>query len=440
MAERSGRMSIGLKLFEQTIELLTAEELPHAVARVEAKLASVLWEQGQIDTAAERMGRAFDVLADDEPDEDLAMLAAQLGRFRWFMGDAERAAAPLDFALQIAESLFLPEVLAEALNTKHLLLAATGRKQEALALLEHALRIAQENDLTSAAFRAQFNLAYEIAGRDRFEEALQLDREALELARRRGDSHWERGFLGHLQENNFLLGDWAELNVTDEEVAEAVGAGVRARLDFMVILPRVYFHTGRLDRLSWLFELVPAEPSAEIQDIAAHALARPILARADGRLGDALAKADDVFGKIGDLGVEHPFMRLAFADVLETAWALGDLESIERRLDWFRQLRPADRLPSWSAHALRAEALLATGARDLESADSKFKQAAALLREISARFWLACVLLEHGEWLTEAGRADDAEPLLAEAREIFERLGAAPWLERLDAVAEPERV
>ena len=28
------------------------------------------------------------------------------------------------------------------------------------------------------------------------------------------------------------------------------------------------------------------------------------------------------------------------------------------------------------------------------------------------------------------GRADEAESLLAEAREIFERLEAAPWLER----------
>ena len=28
------------------------------------------------------------------------------------------------------------------------------------------------------------------------------------------------------------------------------------------------------------------------------------------------------------------------------------------------------------------------------------------------------------------GRADETEPLLDEAREIFERLGATPWLER----------
>jgi hypothetical protein len=45
------------------------------------------------------------------------------------------------------------------------------------------------------------------------------------------------------------------------------------------------------------------------------------------------------------------------------------------------------------------------------------------------------VLVEHGEWLAGRGRDDDAEPLLAEAREIFERLRATPWLERATRAA-----
>jgi hypothetical protein len=40
------------------------------------------------------------------------------------------------------------------------------------------------------------------------------------------------------------------------------------------------------------------------------------------------------------------------------------------------------------------------------------------------------VQLEHAEWLAGQGRRDEAEPLIAEARETFERLEAAPWLER----------
>jgi len=83
----------------------------------------------------------------------------------------------------------------------------------------------------------------------------------------------------------------------------------------------------------------------------------------------------------------------------------------------------------------RFSARLAATRGEASSVEPGFKRSVALLREIGARFWLAVVLLEHGEWLAEAGRGEEAEPLLNEARETFERLEAKPWLERLEAVA-----
>ena len=55
-----------------------------------------------------------------------------------------------------------------------------------------------------------------------------------------------------------------------------------------------------------------------------------------------------------------------------------------------------------------------------------------------AKDGLAVTLLEYGEWLTAHGRSDSALPLIAEAREIFERLKAEPWLDRADAVTARE--
>ena len=52
-------------------------------------------------------------------------------------------------------------------------------------------------------------------------------------------------------------------------------------------------------------------------------------------------------------------------------------------------------------------------------------------------FYLAVTQLEHAEWLAAQGASDEAEPLLAEAREIFERLEAAPWLERAGEGRQP---
>jgi hypothetical protein len=63
--------------------------------------------------------------------------------------------------------------------------------------------------------------------------------------------------------------------------------------------------------------------------------------------------------------------------------------------------------------------------------EAGFKTAAAGFREYNFPFWLAVTELEHGEWLVAQGRAGEAEPLLSEAREIFDRLEATPWLERV---------
>ena len=54
----------------------------------------------------------------------------------------------------------------------------------------------------------------------------------------------------------------------------------------------------------------------------------------------------------------------------------------------------------------------------------RFAAAAGRFRELGIPFWLAVTLLEQGE--TEG---------VEEARAIFEQLGAAPWLARIDAGA-----
>jgi len=64
--------------------------------------------------------------------------------------------------------------------------------------------------------------------------------------------------------------------------------------------------------------------------------------------------------------------------------------------------------------------------------ERQFKAAVGLFREMAVPFWMAVALLEYAEWLTDRGREEAAAPLYAEAREVFERLEARPWLERLD--------
>ena len=62
-----------------------------------------------------------------------------------------------------------------------------------------------------------------------------------------------------------------------------------------------------------------------------------------------------------------------------------------------------------------------------------FDTATRLFRQLEIPFSLAVTLLEHAE-LT------DSEASLAEARQIFEQLGAKPWIERVSAAPQRTQV
>ncbi|MEA2461612.1 MAG: hypothetical protein QOH90_1789, partial [Actinomycetota bacterium] len=76
----AGRTAVAHDHFEKAIELFDSVGSLSASARVSGRLGELIWVEGHIDQAAERMERALDVLQ-DESDEDTAWLSAQLGRF-----------------------------------------------------------------------------------------------------------------------------------------------------------------------------------------------------------------------------------------------------------------------------------------------------------------------------------------------------------------------
>jgi hypothetical protein len=90
--------------------------------------------------------------------------------------------------------------------------------------------------------------------------------------------------------------------------------------------------------------------------------------------------------------------------------------------------------PSLEAHAQRFRARLAAVRGRSDEAERAFLRAAALYREIATPWWLALTLLDYADFLADAERVDEAEPVAREAGEIFTRLGATPYVERSSAV------
>jgi len=394
------------------------------------------------------------VLSEDRPDEDLARLAAQLGRLLFFMGEPERAAERIEQALEMAESLTLPEVLSQALNTKGvILITARGRPEEGLALLRHALAVGLDSGVPSAALRAYYNLSNLLYYRDRYDSSLEYTRDGLALARRFGDRNWEWSLLGGAVAALFLRGDWDEAlaradeipHLEDFEATEEVTQVRFAAVELLVAIPMIHLARGHVTEADQVVRQFAAfRDSADVQERTAYAAAAGAVARRQGRLEDALASGLQAFEGRAGLGASSFYTKLGFVEAAEAAFELGELKRVENLLDIVGEFGAGDMTPFLGAQSSRFAGRLAGARDDAESAEREFRAATALSREIEVPFWLAVTQLEHAEWLIKQGRAEEAEPLLAEARETFERLEATPWVDRAaqasPAGREPEAV
>jgi tetratricopeptide (TPR) repeat protein len=430
MAWMSGRGEDVRRLLGDAIARYEEAGLQHAAARASARIGEVEFAEGRADRAVERMERAFAALADEPLDEDTAMLVAQLGRVLFFVGRVDDAADRIEQALDAAEALQLPEVLAQALITKSLVMGSRMRREESGVLLGHALQVALDHELPQTALRAYRNMGANLEQWNRYEEELELVEQSADLARRYGDRLYE---LAH---NVGVIGPLIEVGRWDDaldrlEAARQSPEIVSLMTVYLELLPAVfvYCQRGELDEAERLLqEPTWIEESEDLQAQGLHHAMRGVLERARGHHDEALAEA--VAGQ-HSYGGWSQWDAVRLAVMVESSLALGDVDGAADRLGVVEAMPPGHVPPALRAQWSRLTALAAAASGAVDRIEQGFKAGAGLFRELGMPFWLAVTLLEHGEWLTAAGRTADAAPFLEEAAEIFERLRARPWLDRM---------
>jgi predicted ATPase/class 3 adenylate cyclase len=436
---RAGEMALAAadtdgasRLFEQAIDLYESSGDTHAAARASSWLGIVQNRLGRHEQAIERLEQAYAVIGEDEPDADLAFLLTRLGGTHFFVGNLERASELIERALDVAEELQLPEHLARAWNVKAILVAQR-RPQEARALLQLALDTNLEHELFQNATVVYNNLSDTAFRRDRYAESLTHLEPALELGRRIGDRVREWTTLGEMSYALAMLGRWDEAlarmdEIPDEHLnaASGVSSVVNGVVEFLL-------HRGRQEQARALFARFEGLGSSdEVQMQGGYQAALAAVRLAEGNHEDALSAAEQALATRDVEGISSQGAKLGLIHALEAAHALGQRGKANDLLEIVDQLSPGLRPPLLEATANRFRAHVAG---DDPGADRHFAAAAAQLRSLDVPFHAAVVQLEYGEWLNARGRPEDAQPLLAEARDTFERLQAVPWLERVDAVA-----
>lgn len=431
MALAAGDSDGAYAFFERSIGLYESVGDTHAAARASSWLGVVLNRLGRYEETIERLEQAYTVIGDDEPDADLAFLLSRLAGTHFFVGNLERANELIERELDISEALQLPDQLARGWNGKAIQLLQR-RPQEARSLLQLALETDLANELYQSAIVVCINLSDLGFRRDRYGESLTNHEQGLELARRIGDRGLEWAVLAEATYALAMLGRWDEALVRMAEIPDEHLGGIGQVASVLNGVLEFKLHRGQVDEARDLFgRFEELGRSDEVQMQGGYLAAVAAIRLAEGNHEAALAAAEQAIGTREATGLDSQGCKLGLIHALEAAHALGQHGKTNQLLGLVDELPQGLRPPLLEATAHRFRAHLAG---DDPGADRHFTTSAAQLRSLELPFHLAVVQFEHGEWLTARGRPDDAQPLLAEARDTFERLEARPWIDRVDAV------
>ena len=441
LAFQAGSPAAARERLEQALGLHEEVGDQLAAARASVALADVDVSEGRLEEAAHRFEAARATLEPAGPSAELAATLAQLGRMQALRGELEPAAATLERALELAETLALEETLAQALNSKGMVLILKGRQVEARALLETALARAHAAGLHAAGWRAANNLAVLLEHCEQYDDMLALTGEMEAQARQRGDREAlaaaRLGGISALVE----LGRWQEALARAAEAGQ-IQASLWARGEAISTVP-VHCERGSPDAAQLVLDEHGWQRDAEQPDqTALFAGVEARLLRARNRPAEALAAAERGLAHRDDLGITNQYVKHCLVESLEAAFELDAHDRPDELLALVDDLPPGRLTPSLRAHRHRFRARLDARRGDHDDVERDYREAESIFARHGLVFHCATTLLEHAEWLAAQGRADDAGPLLAEARATFEHLEAAPWLDRLAGVeaASPARI
>jgi class 3 adenylate cyclase len=432
MALRGSRMPEARDLLNRALTAYASAGQPRLAAHVSAQLADIDHFEGRHREGIARMEAALAAMStgDADADADIASIAERLGRHLVLGGRPDHAAPYLEQALELSALLDLPETFAHALSSRGIYLMVRDRHYEARALLEASLRLALEHESHAAAFRAFANLAETIDAVDRYDEAFQVRERGLEFARRVGYRVQEGIMLSESALDLYLLGRWSEALARVEEVQAVTSTSYTQIAQLSAI--SIHCARGKSERArAELARLAAVAESDDPQALAAYGAFEALVLRTEGAPDQALAAAERALAFRQELGLTYWAVKEAAIEAVEAAFALDAPARAREQLAILDSAQPAALTPFLRAHRARFQARLCE-AQD-PRAEAELATAEELFRTLATPFPLAVTLLERAESALRQGRREATEPLLVEAREIFERLDAKPWLERLDA-------
>ncbi len=435
MALRSGRLDTALELLETAGDAHTRAGRVREAARTADARADVLGRLGRLEDAAALASSALEALGDRRLDADVGRLNHRLGRSLAYAGDYDGAIGPLERALQIAEALELPDLLATTLEAKGVIYGYTGRIREAEFLVEGAISIAEPLGLNFEVARAHANAGNMGVQWDRPGAEAHF-RATRDLSRRQGERYMESVAGANLMTILLLTGRWDELG---ELSAELLGnTPDRPGVEHLAAGPCiVHAHRGEAAEAAAMGEwMAPWERSDDAEYRLIRQAVMAVVERAAGHLQAVVDGANQTLVEaIEMVSAASDPVRLLWPVALWATLELGQLDDARALVKMLDDLPPGHIPPYLRAELARGRGVLAAAEDRHEAVEPDLGAALAAFRALGYPYHLALTQTDLAESLSMQGRSDEAEPLLAEAIETFERLRARPALERAQRIS-----
>ncbi len=348
-------------------------------------------------------------------------LLAQLARAYFFNESYGRAIEVIDRALAEGERLDLVGVVSDALITRGGALSHVGRMYEGSGAMQAGVELAERHGLVRTALRGRLNLAVFQGGSDP-RAGLANSREALDLARRLGLESFVRTLVGNAAGAAADVGEW---DWAVQEITAAHDEGPDEFARNYASWQLIYFHAWRGEDVTT--EVARLAAWAEgFDETGAREAVHDLRAVAAFGIGEWSVAADEWLAYAPSDALNAPgayvfagLAALLAGDGTTAATALAALVRTARR----------GPMPSLDRRLLDAGIAIldgreAEGRRDALAVIAGYADLGLPWRQALGSLMLA-----------ERLGADDPETRAAAemARAIFERLGARPFLERLEA-------
>jgi class 3 adenylate cyclase/tetratricopeptide (TPR) repeat protein len=418
-ASLAGEYERAEKLLRSAIELSRAGGDLRAAASATAVLGQNFMHGGE-SQALDLLEAAVTEYAELWPDEAAIVLKLRLARVLGALQRHEEALAAIDEVLAAAEHADLLPVVAEAMVSRGHTLGSLGRRREGLAMIRAGEQLARQLGLDQVLIYALNAGGYMLGEIDNV-AALDSYREGLALAERRGDRTGVLTFVNNVGYTSFLIGAWDDaLEVLEASLAEQLSTSHRIWLLSNDLIVRACRGEDVAAGLAELDGLVKTKGEGRLE--------APVLdtkgfaALAAGRLDDARR----VWRRAAEMtaGVA-PY---AFYSAGRCGLWGGRLDDV---------LTDLAALEETGVHGRVAEVRRTTMRAGIAALEGRTGEALALYAE-ALKSW-SDLGMKWDEALTGIDMATalnttspEVTAAAASAREILERLGARPFLERLD--------